>query len=162
VISWRWSSNFFLIDRWSFLLSFEEICPQWSLSLRLGYTNNPNLDIQDAKNCIVGEAHGIRNRVLRCSKCWEYSQSFTFCTYGNKMHNYIITDTQKFEDTKFEFVSHFNQKHLLNRSHRRCIVDLPNRLVPRIPQGLRNLLLSLFCCRSIPEGNSAIIMSQTP
>lgn len=144
------------------LLSFEEICPQWSLALRLGYTNNPNLDIQDAKNCIVGEAHGFRNRGLRCSKCWEYSQSFTFCTYGNKMHNYIITDTQRFEDTKFEFVSHFNRKHLLNRSRRRCIIGLPNCLVSRIPQGLRNLFLSLFNYRSVPEGSNAIIINQTP
>lgn len=143
------------------LLSFEEICPQWSLALRLGYTNNPNLDIQDAKNCIVGEAHGFRNRGLRCSKCWEYSQSFTFCTYGNKMHNYIITDTQRFEDTKFEFVSHFNQKHLLNRSDRRCIIVLPDRLVQRISQGLRNLFLSLFSYRSVPEGSNAVIINQT-
>jgi hypothetical protein len=125
-------------------LSFEEICPQWSLALRLGCSNNPNLDIQDAKNCIVGEAHGFRNRGLRCPKCWEYSQSFTFCTYGNKLHKYIVTDNQRFEDLKFDFVSHFNQKHLLNRSRQQCLVDLPILRVSRVLRGLRNLSLSLF------------------
>ena len=124
--------------------SFEEICPQWSIALRLGYTNNPKLDIQDAKNCIVGEAHGFRNRCLLCPKCWEYSQSFTFCTYGNNMHKFIITDNHRFEELKFDFVSHFNQKHLLNRSRQQCLVDLPIRRVSRVLRGLRNLSLSLF------------------
>jgi hypothetical protein len=123
--------------------SFEEICPQWTLALRLGYTNNPNLDIQDAKNCIVGEAHGFRNRCLRCSKCWEYSQNFTFCTYGNKNHSYIITDSQRFEDLKFDFVSHFNQKHLLNRFHQQNILNLPIRSVSKV---LRRLKIYQYCC----------------
>jgi hypothetical protein len=127
--------------------SFEEICPQWSLALRLGYTNNPNLDIQDAKNCIVGEAHGFRNRCLVCSKCWEYSQSFTFCTYGNKNHKYIITDSQRFEDLKFDFVSHFNQKHLLNRYHQQNILNLPIRGVSRVLRRLKNVSLLLSCMR---------------
>ncbi len=125
-------------------LSFEEICPQWSLALQLGYSNNSNLDIQDAKNCIVGEAHGFRNRGLRCSKCWEYSQSFTFCTYGNKTHKYIVIDSRRFEDMKFEFVSHFNQKHLFNRSRQRRIADLAIRKVSRILLPFRKLSLSLF------------------
>lgn len=125
-------------------LSFEEICPQWSLALQLGYTNNPDLDIQDGKKCIVGEAHGFRNRSLRCSKCWEYSQSFTFCTYGNKMHKYIITDNRRFEDLKFDFVSHFNEKHSLNRSLRLRIIDLLIRRVSSIPCNLKNLSLSFL------------------
>jgi hypothetical protein len=127
--------------------SFEEICPQWSLALRLGYTNNPNLDIKDAKNCIVGEAHGFRNRCLVCSKCWEYSQSFTFCTYGNKNHKYIITDSQRFEDLKFDFVSHFNQKHLLNRFHQQNILNLPIRSVPSVLRRFKNVSLLLSCMR---------------
>lgn len=127
--------------------SFEEICPQWSLALRLGYTNNPNLDIKDAKNCIVGEAHGFRNRCLVCSKCWEYSQSFTFCTYGNKNHKYIITDSQRFEDLKFDFVSHFNQKHLLNRFHQQNILNLPIRRVPSVLRRFKNVSLLLSCMR---------------
>jgi hypothetical protein len=141
-------------------LSFEEICPQWSLALRLGYTNNPDLDIQDAKNCIVGEAHGFRNRGLRCSKCWEYSQSFTFCTYGKKMHKYIVTDNQRFEDLKFDFVFHFNQKHSLSRSHRLYIVDLPIRGVSRILRGLKNLSLSLFLYHSVIKGGNTIVSTQ--
>jgi hypothetical protein len=132
-------------------LSFEEICPQWSLALRLGYTSNPNLDIQDAKNCIVGEAHGFRNRGLLCSKCWEYSQSFTFCAYGNKLHKYIVTDNQRFEDLKFDFVSHFNQKHLLNRSRQQFLVDLPIRRISRIFRGLRNLSVSLLSIKMFPK-----------
>lgn len=127
--------------------SFEEICPQWSLALRLGYTNNPNLDIQDAKNCIVGEAHGFRNKCLVCSKCWEYSQSFTFCTYGNKNHKYIITDSQRFEDSKFDFVSHFNQKHLLNRFHQQNFLNLPIRSMSRDLGRLKNISLLLSCMK---------------
>lgn len=127
--------------------SFEEICPQWSLALRLGCTNNPNLDIQDAKSCIVGEAHGFRNKCLVCSKCWEYSQSFTFCTYGNKNHKYIITDSQRFEDLKFDFVSHFNQKHLLNRFHQQNILILPIRSVSRVLRRLKNISLLLSCMK---------------
>lgn len=143
----------------SAILSFEEICPQWSLALRLGVTNSSNLDIQDAKNCIVGEAHGFRNRGLRCSKCWEYSQSFTFCIYGNKMHKYIITDNRKFEDLKFDFVSHFNRKHLLNRSHRPRMVDLPIRRLSRILHGFRNLSLPLFLYQNVIKSSNPIVLS---
>jgi hypothetical protein len=129
---------------YSDFLSFDEICPQWSLALRLGCSSNSNLDIQDAKNCIVGEAHGFRNRGLRCSKCWEYSQSFTFYTYGNKMHSYIITDNQRFEDLKFEFITHFNQKHLFNLSSQQRILDPAIRRLSTILQRLRNLYPSFF------------------
>ena len=144
----------------SVFLSFEEICPQWSLALQLGYSDNINLDIKDAKNCIVGEAHGFRNRGLRCSKCWEYSQSFTFCTYGNKMHKYIVTDSRRFEDLKFDFVSHFNQKHSLNRSHRLSIVDLSIRRVPGFLRMLKNLSISLFLRQNVIKGSNLIVLSQ--
>jgi hypothetical protein len=125
-------------------ISFEEICPQWSLALQIGYTNNPDLDIHNARHCIVGEAHGFRNMALRCSKCWEYSQSFTFCVYGNKMHKYVITDNQRFEDLKFDFVSHFNQKHLPNQSHQQSTLNLPIVRLSRILKRIRNLSLPLF------------------
>ena len=140
-------------------LSFDEICPQWALALRLGYSNNSNLDIQDAKNCIVGEAHGFRNRGLRCSKCWEYSQSFTFCTYGNKMHKYIVTDRRRFEDLKFEFVSHFNQRHLINHSCQQRILDLAIRKISRILLRFRMLPLSLFLCQDFPKSSNMILLS---
>jgi hypothetical protein len=134
-------------------LSFEEICPQWSLALQLGYSGNLNLDIKDAKHCIVGEAHGFRNRGLRCPKCWEYSQSFTFCTYGNKMHKYIVTDNQRFEDLKFDFVSHFNQRHSFNRFHRLSIVDLSIRRDLRFLRWLKNLPISLFLRQNVIKGS---------
>lgn len=140
--------------------SFEEICPQWSIALRLGYTNNPKLDIHDAKNCIVGEAHGFRNRCLLCPKCWEYSQSFTFCTYGNNMHKFIVTDNHRFEELKFDFVSHFNQKHLLNRSHQQNIIDMPIRRISRVLCGLYHRSLSLFPHEYVPKNSNMILMSQ--
>lgn len=136
-------------------LSFEDICPQWSLALRLGYTNNNNLDIQDAKNCIVGEAHGFRNRGLRCSKCWEYSQSFTFCTYGNKLHKYIITDNPRFEELKFEFVSHFNEKHTPTRYSQPQLFNGLIRGASNILRGLRNLSLRLFLYRGVPRNDNS-------
>ena len=141
-------------------LSFEEICPQWSLALRLGSTYNHNLDIQDPKNCIVGEAHGFRNMSLQCSKCWEYSQLFTFCVYGNKLHRYIITDNQEFEGTKFDFVFHFNQKHS-SRAYQRGAADLSIRILSAIRHTIKNLTchtlaLSLILHQSVPKRSDAI------
>jgi hypothetical protein len=102
--------------------SFEEICPLWTLAISQGFATNHDLDIQDAKSCIVGEAHGFRNRCLICSKCWEYSQGFTLCLCGNKMHRYIITDLEKFEELKSNFVNHFNERHICKRSYQKKIV----------------------------------------
>lgn len=139
--------------------SFEEICPQWTLALRLGYTINLDLDIQDAKKCIVGEAHGFRNRCLLCSKCWEYSQSFTFCLYGNKLHRYIITDLQKFEDLKSNFVDHFNQRHLSKLSYQQKIIDPLFRGIFRFYHKLRMVWISLFLSEMIPKGRCMLLTS---
>lgn len=132
-------------------LSFEDICPQWSLALRLGSANNLNLDIQDSKNCIVGEAHGFRDKSLLCSKCWEYSQIFTLCVYGNKMHKYIIIDNQEFEDVKFDFVLHFNQKHLINRPHQHSVINSLIRRISRILSPIKNLTLPLILYQNVPK-----------
>ena len=35
------------------MMSFEEICPQWSFALTAGVSPNPYLDIKEGKNCIV-------------------------------------------------------------------------------------------------------------
>ena len=93
------------------MLSFEDICPEWSLALATGVSTNFHLDIREGKNCIVGEAHGFRNTAYICSKCWEYSQSFVSSIYGNSSSGYIITDHEHFESIKNDFVQHFNQKH---------------------------------------------------
>jgi hypothetical protein len=98
------------------VLSFEDICPHWSLALATGESTNSNLDIREGKNCIVGEAHGFRNSAYICSKCWEYSQSFVSSVYGNSRSGYIITDHEYFESTKNDFVQHFNQKHAYRES----------------------------------------------
>lgn len=124
------------------LLSFEDICPQWSLALRLGSANNLNLDIQDSKYCIVGEAHGFKDKSLLCSKCWEYSQIFTLCVYGNRMHKYIITDNHGFEETKFDFVLHFSQKHSVNRPRQHGVINLLiRRILYRTLSTIGNLTL---------------------
>lgn len=93
------------------MLSFEDICPDWSFALATGVSTNSHLDIREGKNCIVGEAHGFRNSAYICSKCWEYSQSFVSSVYGNSRSGYIITDHEHFESIKNDFVQHFNQKH---------------------------------------------------
>jgi hypothetical protein len=98
------------------ILSFEDICPHWSLALATGVSTNSHLDIREGKNCIVGEAHGFRNSAYICSKCWEYSQSFVSSVYGNSRSGYIITDHEHFESTKNDFVQHFNQKHAYRKS----------------------------------------------
>ena len=98
------------------ILSFEDICPHWSLALATGVSTNSHLDIREGKNCIVGEAHGFRNSAYLCSKCWEYSQSFVSSVYGNSRSGYIITDHEHFESTKNDFVQHFNQKHAYRKS----------------------------------------------
>src|SRR5215208_4293668 len=98
------------------MMSFEEICPQWSSALAAGVSTNPYLDIKEGKNCIVGEAHGFRNSAYICSKCWEYSQSFVSSVLGHRNSGYIITDHEQFESTKNDFVQHFNQKHAYRKS----------------------------------------------
>jgi hypothetical protein len=98
------------------ILSFEDICPHWSLALATGVSTNSHLDIREGKNCIVGEAHGFRNSAYICSKCWEYSQSFVSSVYGNIHSGYIIMDHEHFESIKNDFVQHFNQKHGFRKS----------------------------------------------
>jgi hypothetical protein len=98
------------------ILSFEDICPHWSLALATGVSTNSHLDIREGKNCIVGEAHGFRNSAYICSKCWEYSQSFVSSVYGNSRSGYIIMDHEHFESIKNDFVQHFNQKHGFRKS----------------------------------------------
>lgn len=98
------------------ILCFEEICPQWSIALSHGFSTNPGLNIEEGKNCIVGEAHGFRDSAYICSKCWEYSQSFVPSVYGNGRSGYIITDNELFECIKNEFLQHFNQKHAYKKS----------------------------------------------
>ena len=98
------------------ILSFEDICPHWSLALATGVSTNSQLDIREGKNCIVGEAHGFRNSAYICSKCWEYSQSFVSSVYGNSCSGYVITDHEHFESIKNDFVQHFNQKHAYRKS----------------------------------------------
>jgi hypothetical protein len=98
------------------MLSFEDICPNWSLALATGVSTNSHLDIREGKSCIVGEAHGFRNSAYICSKCWEYSQSFVSSVYGNSHSGYIITNNEHFESIKNDFVQHFNQRHAYRKS----------------------------------------------
>jgi hypothetical protein len=106
----------------SLSLSFEDICPQWNNALITRFSNDSRLNILEAKYCIVGEAHGFRNSTYICSKCWEYSQSFTHCVYGSRDYdNYSITDHILFEHLKENFIEHFNQSHVRKKGLRRAI-----------------------------------------
>ena len=106
----------------SLSLSFQDICPQWNNALSTRFSNNSRLNISDAKYCIVGEAHGFRNSTYICSKCWEYSQSFTHCVYGSgDYNNYSITDHMLFEHLKENFIEHFNQSHVRKKGLRRAV-----------------------------------------
>ena len=106
----------------SLSLSFEDICPQWNNALSTRFSNNSRLNISEAKYCIVGEAHGFRNSTYICSKCWEYSQSFTHCVYGSgDYNNYSITDHILFEHLKENFIEHFNQSHVRKKGLRRAV-----------------------------------------
>jgi hypothetical protein len=111
------------------ILCFEEICPQWSIALSHGFSTNPGLNIEEGKNCIVGEAHGFRDSAYVCSKCWEYSQSFVSSVYGNGQSGYFITDNELFECIKNEFLQHFNQKHAYKKSR-----------IVRVRQEIRKLI----------------------
>ena len=82
------------------------------------------------------------------------------CTYGNNMHKFIVTDNHRFEELKFDFVSHFNQKHLLNRSHQQNIIDMPIRRISRVLCGLYHRSLSLFPHEYVPKNSNMILMSQ--
>ena len=114
-------------------MSFEELCPQWSLALATGVSINQSLDIKEGKRCIVGEAHGFRNSSYLCSGCWEYSQSFVSCIYGNELSGYFITNQELFESIKDDFMQHFNQKHLNGKFK-----------LSAITYNVRRLLQSLF------------------
>jgi hypothetical protein len=109
-------------------LCFEEICPQWSFALSRGFSTNPCLNIEDGKNCIVGEAHGFRDSAYICSKCWEYSQSFVSSIYGNGLSGYFLTDSELFESIKNEFVQHFNHKHAHKKSRIAKVVQDVHKL----------------------------------
>jgi hypothetical protein len=39
------------------------------------------------------------------------------------MHRYIITDLQKFEELKSNFVDHFNERHICKRYYQKKIVE---------------------------------------
>lgn len=110
-------------------ISFEELCPQWSLALATGVSLSPSLDIKEGKKCIVGEAHGFRNSAYLCSKCWEYSQSFVSSVYGNELSGYFITDHELFESIKDDFLQHFNQKHVDGKYKLSTIMDNVRRLI---------------------------------
>jgi hypothetical protein len=113
-------------------ISFEELCPQWSLALATGVTLSPSLDIREGKKCIVGEAHGFRNSAYLCSKCWEYSQSFVSSVYGNELSGYFITDHELFESIKDDFLQHFNQKHVNGKYKLSTIMDNVLRLIQSV------------------------------
>jgi hypothetical protein len=108
-------------------MSFEEICPQWSLALATGVSLNSSLDIKEGKKCIVGEAHGFRNSAYLCSKCWEYSQSFVSSVYGNEFSGYFITDHELFDSIKDDFLQHFNQKHVNGKYKLSTIMTIVRR-----------------------------------
>jgi hypothetical protein len=110
-------------------ISFEELCPQWSLALTNGVSLDPSLDIKEGKKCIVGEAHGFRNSAFLCSRCWEYSQSFVSSVYGNELSGYFITDHELFESIKDDFLRHFNQKHVNGKYKLSTILDNVRRLI---------------------------------
>ena len=114
-------------------MSFEELCPQWSLALATGVSINQSLDIKEGKRCIVGEAHGFRNSSYLCSRCWEYSEIFVSCIYGNEHSGYFITNQELFESIKDDFMQHFNQKHVNGKFK-----------LSAITYNVRRLLQSLF------------------
>ena len=113
-------------------MSFEELCPQWSLALATGVSLNQSLDIKEGKRCIVGEAHGFRNSSYLCSRCWEYSQSFVSCIYGNELSGYFITNQELFESIKDDFMQHFNQKHVNGKFKLSAIMYNVRRLLQSI------------------------------
>src|SRR5918994_476829 len=120
------------------ILSFEEVCPQWSIALSHGSSTNPGLDIEEGKNCIVGEAHGFRDSAYMCSKCWEYSQSFVSSVYGNGQSGYIITDNELFECIKNEFLQHFNQKHAYKKSRIALVIHETRKLIQNVKLHLQH------------------------
>jgi hypothetical protein len=114
------------------IMSFEELCPQWSLALATGVSPNRSLDIKEGKRCIVGEAHGFRDSSYLCSRCWEYSQSFVLSVYGNELSGYFITNQELFESIKVDFMQHFNQKHVNGKFRLSAITDNIRRLLVRV------------------------------
>lgn len=126
-------------------ISFEELCPRWSLALSTGVSLSPSLDIKEGKKCIVGEAHGFRNSAYLCSKCWEYSQSFVSSVYGNELSGYFITDHELFESIKDDFLQHFNQKHVNGKYKLSTIMDNVRKLIQSL------FVISNYCNYRCPK-----------
>lgn len=113
------------------LLSFEDICPQWSHALTTGFSKNSCLDMKEGNQCIVGEAHGFRDSAYICTKCWEYSQSFVASVYGNERSGYFITNQEPFEILKENFLQHFNQRHAYRKGTIATLREYAERLIPK-------------------------------
>lgn len=99
------------------ILSFEDICPQWSKYLAETQQFNFNssaafigddqklYDLVQPKCCIVGEAHREDDYSSElddayCKKCDKFSYDV-----------FDVRGSRSFEKFKEKFIAHFNQKH---------------------------------------------------
>jgi len=101
-------------------LTFEDICPRWSKvfhtqkkTQKTKYrVDRKNLDIEDCKKCVVGEAHGFPNDAdtgyknkdgSTCKKCYKYSVNIPRSLEESPYNRRIRVE---------RFVNHFNQYHV--------------------------------------------------
>lgn len=94
------------------ILSFEDICPQWSEYLantkRFDFSNSvmfigsdlKEYNLAQPKTCMVGESHGGYAEDKYCGKCRGFSYDV-----------FEIRGSRSFERFKEKFVAHFNRKH---------------------------------------------------
>ena len=100
-------------------LTFEEICPTWSL--RISHWEEQNLeqvekDLSSSADCVVGEAWGNtrgyfnNGATIKPNMCNECTK---FALYDGGLCGPIETgDWKKFEIRKEAFVKHFNEAHV--------------------------------------------------
>jgi hypothetical protein len=105
------------------MLSFEEICPQWSRRIA-NYENLTTKEKQEIQNdlrnpskCFVGEAHEFRG--MNYYKCRECNCDFSgYATPNGLCHNFnshkfgLKFDWAEFNRRKEAFVKHFNEVHV--------------------------------------------------
>ncbi len=84
---------------WAKKLEDSKLLPLFSLERLQLY-----LELKDASKCVVGEAHGFSSYyVSNCKLCSKISWKFRFY--------FMIHSYSKLEETKNEFVKHWDEKH---------------------------------------------------
>lgn len=93
------------------LLTFEDICPEWSQYIKTGKVlNTTAMDIHEPRKCVVGEAHKGDDRyyynneknIHYCSECRDLARWFPNAMYNKDKTDFLVD----------MLVGHWNNNHV--------------------------------------------------